>query len=295
MAIKIYNDVTARILGELEKGAAPWVKPWSATPGKNIPHNAATGNAYSGCNVILLWMAQGEFTSPRWLTFKQALDLGGHVRKGEKSRATIVKVLNLQGKPKDDGEEGDRFTTIKPYAVFNVDQCEGLPEHILNPEPIKARHEDERDATIDEFIAASGADFRDDVGGDRAYYSPSRDFVAMPAFAAFKSATNYYATAFHELAHWTGHTTRLDRDFSKSKRFGDQAYAAEELVAELTSAFLCAEFNLDGELRHAGYIESWIKLLKHDDRAFFTAASKAQAAAQFLRDRALAEPMAIAA
>jgi len=293
MATNLYNEVTARILTELQNGAAPWVKPWSATPGKNIPHNAATGNAYSGCNVILLWMAQGEFTSPRWLTFKQALDLGGHVRKGEKSRATICKVLQLQGKPKDGEAEGDRFTTIKAYAVFNVDQCDGLPETILNPEPAKARHDDERDATIDEFIAASGADFRDDVGGDRAYFSPSRDFIAMPAFAAFKSANNYYATAFHELAHWTGHTTRLDRSFGK--RFGDRAYAAEELVAELTSAFLCAEFSIDGELRHAGYIQNWIELLRDDARAFFTAASKAQAAAQFLRDRALAEPMAIAA
>ena len=293
MATNLYSDVTARILTELENGAAPWVKPWSATPGRNIPHNAATGNAYSGCNVILLWMAQGEFTSPRWLTFKQALDLGGHVRKGEKSRATVVKVLNLESQPKDGETEGDRFTTIKAYAVFNVDQCEGLPETVLNPEPVKARHEDERDATIDEFIAASGADFRDDVGGDRAYYSPSTDFIAMPAFAAFKSANNYYATAFHELAHWTGSAKRLDRQFGK--RFGDRAYAAEELVAELTSAFLCAEFNLDGELRHAGYIQNWVELLRDDARAFFTAASKAQAAAQFLRDRALAEPLAIAA
>jgi antirestriction protein ArdC len=290
---KLYSDVTARIVAELEKGAAPWIKPWSATPGKNIPHNAATGNAYSGCNVILLWMAQGEFTSPRWLTYKQAQELGGHVRKGEKSRATVVKVLNLEAKPKDGETEGDRFTTIKAYAVFNVDQCEGLPETILNPEPIAPRHDDERDATIDEFIAATGADFRDDVGGDRAYYSPSTDFIAMPAFAAFKSASNYYATAFHELAHWTGSAKRLDRQFGK--RFGDRAYAAEELVAELASAFLCAEFNLDGELRHAGYIQNWIALLKDDPRAFFTAASKAQAAAQFMRDKALAEPLALAA
>lgn len=293
MANNLYDNVTARILAELENGSAPWIKPWAATPGRNIPHNAATGNAYSGCNVILLWMAQAGFATPQWLTFKQALDLGGNVRKGEKSVATIVKVLQLKGKPKDGETEGNTFTTLKAYAVFNVAQCENLPETVLNPEPVKARHDDERDATIDEFIAATGADFRDDVGGDRAYFSPSRDFIAMPAFAAFNSAANYYATAFHELGHWTGAKSRLDRDFGK--RFGDRAYAAEELVAELTSAFLCAEFSINGELRHAGYIENWIELLKSDSRAFFTAASKAQAAAQYMRDRALAEPMAIAA
>lgn len=295
MATNLYDTVTARILAELENGTAPWIKPWAATPGRNIPHNAATGNAYSGCNVILLWMAQGAFSSPRWLTYKQAQELGGHVRKGEKSIATVVKVLQLKDKKAETDGEARTFTTLKAYAVFNVDQCEGLPETIINPEPIAPRHADERDATIDEFIAATGADFRDDVGGDRAYYSPSKDFIAMPAFAAFNSAANYYATAFHELGHWTGHKSRLDRDDGMKGRFGDRAYAAEELVAELTAAFLCAEFSVNGELRHAGYIQNWIELLKNDSRAFFTAASKAQAAAQFMRDRALAEPMALAA
>jgi antirestriction protein ArdC len=250
---KLYSEVTARILAQLETGTAPWVKPWSATPGKNIPHNAATGNAYSGCNVILLWMAQGSFTSPRWLTYNQAKVLGGNVRKGEKSPATIVKVLRLEDKRATKTDEQGRrvFTTLKAYAVFNVDQCEGLPAEVLN-------------------------------------------FIAMPAFEAFRSATDYYGVAFHELGHWTGHKSRLDRDFSKG-RFGDRAYAAEELVAELTAAFLCAEFNFDGQLQHADYIASWIDLLRDDSRAFFTAASKASAAAQFLRDKALAEPMALAA
>ena len=199
MANHLYQNVTDKILAQLETGTAPWVKPWSATPGKNIPHNAATGNAYSGCNVLLLWLAQGAFSSPRWLTYKQALELGGNVRKGEKSLATIVKVLRLQDKnATETAETGKRtFTSLKAYAVFNVDQCEGLPVDIVNPEPVtKPRHNDERDATIDEFIAMTGADFRADVGGDRAYYSPSTDFIAMPAFIAFKSAAHYYATAF---------------------------------------------------------------------------------------------------
>jgi antirestriction protein ArdC len=287
----LYQNVTARILSELEAGTAPWVKPWSATPGKNIPHNAATNRPYSGCNVILLWLSQGRFTSPRFMTFKQAKDLGGNVKKGEHG-FTVYFVKPMVGK-KEGEETAKTFTMLKAYTVFNVDQCENLPAKILTPEPVKPRHADERDATIDEFIAATGADFRDDVGGDRAYYSPSTDFVAMPAFAAFKSASHYYATAFHELGHWTGSAKRLDRQFGK--RFGDRAYAAEELVAELTSAFLCAEFNIDGRLQHADYIANWIALLKDDARAFFTAASAAQKAADYMRQRALADEMPIAA
>ena len=293
MANNLYQNVTNQILASLETGAAPWVKPWSATPGNNIPHNAATNRPYSGCNVILLWLSQGRFTSPRFMTFKQALDLGGNVKKGEHG-FTVYFVKPMTGKKNDEtGEAGKAFTMLRAYTVFNVDQCENLPAKIATPEPIKPRHTDERDATIDEFIAATGADFRADVGGDRAYYSPSQDFVAMPAFAAFKSAATYYATAFHELGHWTGSTKRLDRQFGK--RFGDRAYAAEELVAELTAAFLCAEFNIDGELRHAGYIQNWIALLKDDARAFFTAASAAQKAADYMRQRVIAEAMPIAA
>ena len=127
------------------------------------------------------------------------------------------------------------------------------------------------------------ADIRE--GNGEAYYVPSKDFISLPAYAGFKDASNFYSTAFHELGHWTGHKARLDRDLKH--RFGDKAYAAEELVAELCSAFLCAEFAFDGELRHAGYIENWISLLRADARAFFTAASKAQAAADYLRGLAL--------
>ena len=285
MANNLYQNVTARILAELETGSAPWVKPWSATPGKNIPHNAVTNRPYSGCNVVLLWLSQGRFAAPRFLTFKQAKTLGGNVKKGEHG-FTVYFVKPMVSK-RDDETQGKAFTMLRAYTVFNVDQCENLPERIVTIGETKSRHSDERDATIDEFIAATGADFRDDVGGDRAYYSPSTDFVAMPAFAAFKSAANYYATAFHELAHWTGAKHRLAREFGK--RFGDRAYAAEELVAELSAAFLCAEFNIDGELRHAGYIGNWIELLKDDARAFFTAASAAQKAADYLRQAVLAE------
>ena len=286
----LYQDVTDRILSQLENGFAPWVKPWSATPGQNIPHNAATNRPYSGCNVILLWLSQGRFASPRFMTFKQAKDLGGNVRKGEHG-FTVYFVKPMTAKPKDGEQDGKTFTMLKAYTVFNVDQCENLPARILSPDPVKPRHNDERDATIDEFLAASGATIKE--GHGEAYYAPGADFISMPAFAAFKSAATFYGVTFHELAHWTGHKARLDRDFSG--RFGTQAYAAEELVAELTSAFLCAEFDLDGELRHAAYIANWIALLKSDAKAFMTAASKAQAAADYLRRLAIAEPEAMAA
>lgn len=300
MAVNLYQNVTARILAELETGTAPWVKPWSATPGKNIPHNAATGRPYSGANVVLLWLSAGGFSTPRYLTFKQAKQLGGNVRKGEHG-FTVYFVKPMVGKAKGDDESGNESgkgrtsTMLRAYTVFNVDQCENLPERVTVPAEVKPRHNDERDATIDEFVAATGADYRDGQGGDRAYYNHGADFVAMPAFAAFNSAASYYATAFHELGHWTGAAKRLNREFGK--RFGDKAYAAEELVAELCSAFLCAEFDIDGELRHAGYIENWIQLLKDDARAFFTAASAAQKAADYLRGLALAanEPEALAA
>jgi antirestriction protein ArdC len=154
-----------------------------------------------------------------------------------------------------------------------------------NSRRVQPRNGDQRDATIDEFLASSGATIREGVG--EAYYRPGDDVISLPRFEAFKNAAHFYSTAFHELGHWTGHKSRLARDLRH--RFGDRAYAAEELVAELCSAFLCAEFSVDGDLRHAGYIQNWIGLLKADSRAFFTACSKAQAAADYLHGLALSD------
>jgi antirestriction protein ArdC len=168
---------------------------------------------------------------------------------------------------------------MREFTGFNIDQCDSLPEKIVNPAAIAPRNKDERKALADEFMGSTRAEIREGAG--EAYFAPGADFISLPAFAAFKSADNFYSTAFHELGHWSGHKSRLDRDLRN--RFGTSAYAAEELVAELTSAFLCAEFSFDGDLmRHAGYIQSWIGLLKSDSRAFFTACSKAQAAADYL-------------
>ena len=288
----LYADVSARIVAELERGAAPWVKPWSATAGQNVPQNAVTDRPYSGCNVILLWLARDRgWATPRFLTFKQALEAGGHVRKGEHgTKVYFVKQLEVK-----DGDSEEAETRLVPmmreYTVFNVDQCEGLPDSVRAGKPMRVRNPDTRDVLADDFLRSTGADIRE--GHGEAYYVPSHDFISMPAFAAFKGADHFYNVAFHELTHWTGHKARLDRDLKN--RFGSRDYAAEELVAELGAAFLSAEFGFDGDVRNAGYIATWIDLLKSDKRAFFTACSKASKAADYLRGLALAEPTATAA
>jgi antirestriction protein ArdC len=289
----LYTEVSARIVAELEAGAAPWIKPWSATPGANTPCNAVTNRPYSGCNVVLLWMAQAAgHRTPRYLTFKQALELGGHVRKGERgTKVYFVKQLQVRDEGADDSSGARLVPMMREYIVFNVDQCDGLPESVITGKPMRVRNPDARDELADAFLQSTGADIRE--GHGEAFYVPSRDFISMPAFAGFKGADHFYNVAFHELTHWSAHKSRLDRDLKN--RFGSKNYAAEELIAELGAAFLCAEFGFDGDLRHAGYIGHWIELLKADKRAFFTACSQASKAADYLRGLALAAPLDAAA
>ncbi|MFY9893240.1 MAG: ArdC-like ssDNA-binding domain-containing protein [Xanthobacteraceae bacterium] len=242
----LYAEVSERIVAELERGAAPWVKPWSTTAGANTPCNAITNRPYSGCNVVLLWMAANAgYRTPRYLTFKQALDLGGNVRKGEHgTKVYFVKQLQVANR---DGEEGETriVPMMREYTVFNVDQCENLPDSIKAGKPMRVRNPDTRDALADDFLRSTGADIRE--GHGEAYFVPSQDFISMPAFEAFKGADHFYNVAFHELTHWTGPKSRLDRDLKH--RFGERAYAAEELVAELGAAFLSAEFGFDGDVQ----------------------------------------------
>jgi antirestriction protein ArdC len=284
----LYGEVTARIIAELEAGASPWVKPWSATPGANTPCNAVSNRPYSGCNVVLLWMARAAgYGTPRFLTFKQALELGGNVRKGEHgTKVYFVKQLQFRAQGADDNAATRLVPMMRAYTVFNVDQCENLPDSITAGKPMRVRNPDTRDELADGFLQSTGADIRE--GHGEACYVPSRDFISMPAFAGFRGADHFYNVAFHELAHWTGHKARLDRDLKN--RFGSRHYAAEELIAELGAAFLCAEFGFDGDVRNAGYIATWIELLKTDKRAFFTACSQASKAADYLRALALATP-----
>ena len=289
----LYAEVSARIVAELEAGAAPWIKPWSATPGANTPCNAVSNRPYSGCNVVLLWMAKAAgYRTPRFLTFKQALELGGHVRKGERgTKVYFVKQLQVRDKGADDDAVTRIVPMLREYTVFNVDQCESLPDTVKTGKQMRVRNPDTRDELADEFLRSTAADIRE--GHGEAYYVPSKDFISMPAFAAFKSADHFYNVAFHEVTHWTAHGSRLDRDLKN--RFGSRNYAAEELIAELGAAFLCAEFGFDGDLRHAGYVGHWIELLKGDKRAFFTACSQASKAADYLRGLALAAPAEVAA
>jgi antirestriction protein ArdC len=293
MKLDLYAEVSARIVAELEAGAAPCVKPWSATPGANTPCNAVSNRPYSGCNVVLLWMAQSAgYRTPRFLTFKQALELGGNVRKGERgTKVFFVKQLHVRDEGADDSSSTRLIPMMREYTVFNVDQCENLPDSISTGKPIRVRNPDKRDGLADDFLHSTGADIRE--GHGEAFYVPSRDFISMPAFAGFKGADHFYNVAFHELTHWTGHKARLDRDLKN--RFGSRTYAAEELVAELGAAFLFAEFGFDGDIRSAGYIANWIELLQADKRAFFIACSQASKAADYLRGLVLAQPAETAA
>jgi antirestriction protein ArdC len=230
--------------------------------------------------------------TPRFLTFRQALELGGNVRRGERgTKVYFVKQLQVRDQDADDSSPTRLVPMLREYTVFNVDQCDGLPDSVTMGKPMRVRNPDTRDDLADQFLRSTGADIRE--GHGEAYYVPSRDFISMPAFAAFKGADHFYGTVFHELTHWTAHGSRLDRDLKN--RFGSRNYAGEELIAELCAAFLCAEFGFSGDLRHAGYIANWIELLKADKRAFFTACSQASKAADYLRGLALAAPTEVAA
>jgi len=272
----LYETVTNDIIAELETGVAPWVKPWKTicTPGMNLlPANAVTGHTYSGINIPILWhqACVRGYSTHAWLTFKQARSKGAAVRKGERG-TTVVFTKKLRIEDKETDEE-KTFSMLKTFVVFNVAQVDGLP-HSTDIVP-----HDRPETLAQRFIDATGA--RIHHGGDRACFIPSMDCINLPPRAAFRAEENYLATALHELGHWAGHTTRLNRDLSG--RFGTRWYAAEELVAELSAAFLCAHLGITGELRHAGYIAIWIELLKHDHKAIFTAASKASQAADYLR------------
>lgn len=281
--MRIYENVTRAIIEEMERGAVPWVRPWKTDRhnlGSVMPGDTITGRSYSGINIPILWASAGSnnYPSHAWLTFKQAQDHGAQVRKGERgTHVVFTKPIVFKG----ENDEIEKRSMLREYTVFNVAQVDGLvfAQRSLPPEP-------ERIAAADAFIAATKADIRH--GGDRACFIPALDLINLPPASSFKSTEPYYSTAFHELGHWSGHKPRLDRDLSG--RFGTRAYAAEELVAEFTAAFLCAHLWITGDLRHAGYLAAWLDLLRHDARAIFTAASKASQAADYLRS--FSEPRA---
>jgi antirestriction protein ArdC len=281
----LYQEITDKIIAELEAGRLPWVQPWGTSAVQAplaMPKNAATQRRYSGINVLILWGAvvQHGFPCQSWLTFRQALSLGGNVRKGEHGTTVVFADRFIPGqeraRAREQGDEPNAITFLKRFTVFNVAQCDGLagdlatvpppvPDGLILPE-------------VEALIRASGADLR--LGGDKAFYSPTLDYIQVPRPEAYFEPINWHRTALHELGHWSGAPTRLGRDLSGS--YGSKSYAREELVAEMTAAFTCATLGITPTVRHADYIGSWLEVLREDDRAIVRAASAASKAAEFL-------------
>jgi len=274
----MHEEVTARILESLENGAngGDWKPPWVSQAAAGIPSNAATGAAYRGVNILNLW-AEAQirgFSSSQWATFRQWQTKGATVRKGEKaSRVVFYKRLEIED---EEAEDGRRVLPMLRYSsVFNAAQVDGYEP----PPPPPAPNGADVLAEVDSYLERTGADWRENEG--RAFYAPQDDYISLPRRELFLSTDGYYSTAFHELTHWTGAPARLARDLSG--RFGGAAYAAEELIAELGAAFHCAQWRITPEPRedHARYIAHWIRLLKDDKKAIFTAAARASDSVEF--------------
>jgi antirestriction protein ArdC len=276
----LYASVTQRIITALEAGTVPWQCPWRSAAGDARPANATTARPYRGINVLLLnvqAMARG-YSCSRWLTFAQALAVGGHVRKGEQGTQIVFFKLRELDAPQVCADPGERRVVplLRAFTVFNVDQVDDLPD-ALTPKPMEQVSWEPLDAA-EHILAQSGAVIRH--GGSKAFYAPDADVIQLPPTSAFDAADDYYATALHELTHWTGHSTRCDRPLGM--RHGIDAYAFEELVAEMGAAFLSSYCGLSARMQHASYIASWLQALRGDKRLIFTAASQAQKAADYV-------------
>lgn len=277
MTIDLYQVVTDRIITQIEAGVLPWVRPWSSHgvgSGSSTPINAVSRKAYRGINTMLLWKPPGS-TGEQWMTYKQGQEIGAQVRKGEHGSIIVFyKPWKVEDKNNPDGAS-KTIPVLRSYTVFHTSQFDNLPK-CLEPKPIERLPEIERIERADNLLRQANITH----GGDRAYYSILGDAITLPQPAQFKSREDYYATALHELTHWTGHRARLDREYGK--RFGDGAYAREELVAEMGAAFLCSHCGIAGKLQHANYLASWLAILKADKRAIMVAAGAAQKAADFV-------------
>jgi len=275
------ETITAAIVAKLEAGTRPWIQPWT---GASVSRPLrACGTPYRGINVLWLWMTSeaAGHTSPYWMTYRQAQQLGAQVRKGERGTVAIFYRAYVREAAEDDAADEDRRTrrVLKSFTVFNACQVDGLPERFI-PKPPPVPAPTERDAPLGAFFAAIPASIRH--SGGEAFYSPVTDQITMPEPGLFRDLDHYRATLAHELSHWTGHESRLARQMGS--RFGSDAYAMEELVAELSSAILGAELGLPVEHldHHASYLASWLKVLKSDSRAILAVAAKAEEAASLL-------------
>ena len=279
--VDVYQSVTDSIVAKLEAGVNPWAPQWkNAAVSRPL---RSCGTPYTGVNVIVLWIASIEsgYSSPFWMTYKQAEELGGQVRKGEKSTRVVFFQILEKEKTSASGEKSvDKIPMLKTYCVFNASQIDGLPARFYPAADASKVNTGERLAVVDEWARATGAEIVE--GGNRACYSPSLDRVSMPAFDQFESPEAFASVLAHELVHWSGAPGRLARDLSG--RFGDSKYAAEELIAELGAAFVMADLGVCSVPRddHASYLAAWLKIMKADKRAIFTASSMACKAAEFL-------------
>jgi antirestriction protein ArdC len=276
--IDLYADVTNRVLAELEKGPEAWTKSWKSTADLWRPINQRTERPYRGVNIILLALATLErgYASNAWVTFRQALELGGSVRKGAKGvRVVFWRQLRGEEESTEPGEDKRPRMVARHFYVFNVADCDGLENVDVGAE----RPDMPRNAAADEVIYSSGAVI---TPGEPAYL-PGGDVVRLPPATAFDTAEDYYATALHELTHWTA--PRVGREIN-SKRWGDDAYAVEELVAELGAAMLCGHCGIPAISQCAAYLDHWIRVLRQDKRAIFSVSSAAQKATDFLLERA---------
>jgi antirestriction protein ArdC len=281
----LYDEITNKIIADLEAGRVPWVQPWGTSAAKaplGLPRNASTGRSYSGINILLLWGAvvQHSFPGQGWLTFRQALSLGGNVRKGERGTTVVYADRFVpedeKKRARETGEEAQAIPFLKRFTVFNTAQCDGLPDDVAVaiPPPPPGLIEPQ----VEALIRATGIDFR--IGGNKAFYVPAHDYVVVPPPQAYYESINWHRTALHEVGHASGHHSRLNRDLSGS--FGSKKYAFEEMIAEQISAFCCASLGIVPTVRHADYIGSWLEVMREDNRAIVRAASQASKAADWI-------------
>lgn len=278
-----YQKVTDRIIAQMEAGTAPWVKPWAdgGFPGRPL---RADGTPYRGMNVVNLWCAAEErgFQSRCWLTYKKAQELGGQVKRGSKAELAFYVGKMVKEEEKASGETEERtISFLRAYAVFNADECDGLPSHFYAKAALLSNSPKEHIPAADVFISATGAKIL--YSGSRCFYRPSTDEIHMAPFENFHGNAAFYTTLFHELVHWSGASSRLDRQLKNG--FGSPEYAMEELIAELGAAFCASDLNMAPEPRsdHAAYLSHWLKCLKADNRAIFKAAGLAEKACDYLR------------
>ncbi|KGT93878.1 DNA primase [Erwinia typographi] len=301
--VDLYQQVTDKIVASIELGVLPWRKPWRDSKRfaeSPIPSNASTGRHYNGINIMLLWLSAEEqgFNSNRWLTWKQAQAAGGNVRKGEKATVAVffkpfeVESTDKAGQPHTNAQ-GDTVMEqrimLRSIMLFNIEQCEGLPEKIIGaaPEILDDESVDTLSAPVFNDIVTIAGESGVRVSyseQNRAYYNSMKDQIVLPLRKQFFTEADFCSTLLHELVHATGHHSRLDREgiTSTSRTFGDPVYAFEELIAELGSAFLCAHLGVYGEVQHDSYIDHWLKILKSDKKALFRACRMAREASEHL-------------